>query len=112
MMTTSVQHPRRGLHLRPTSRVTWLGLALLLLSAGGFLFSVMTWDALLLGLGPDDAAAVRGIVARLVIELAGAAAPIVLAVAVIARGERSVGGLAGIVLAVLWILFLQAMTRG
>lgn len=111
-MATSVQHPQRSLHLRPTSRLTWVGLGLLLVSVASFVFSVASWDALITLLGPDTASAVRGIVATVGIWLAGVLAPVVIVVATIWRRERSLGSIAGFVVAVLWIMFLRAMTTG
>lgn len=98
--------------MRPTSRLAWVGVGLLVLSVGSFIFSVVTWDALTSLLGPDNAPVLRDFVGTFGILLAGAAAPIVLLASVIARHERSVGAVAGVILGVLWVLFVRAMTTG
>ena len=111
-MAMSDQHPQRSIHLRPTSRLTWLGLALLLLSVVGFMFSVITWDALSWLLGHENVGPDRDLLGYVLIWLPGIASPVVLLAAMALRHERSIAGIGATVLAVLWVWVVYAFTTG
>jgi hypothetical protein len=98
-MAASAKHPRRSLHLRPTSRLTWVGLGLLLLSMAGFMYGVLAEGPSPI-LPPGD---------YLVLPT-GIAAPLVILAAMAFRHERSVTAIGAIILAVLWLLLVRAFT--
>jgi hypothetical protein len=101
-MATSVQHPTQGLHARPTSRLTWLGLGLLLLSVASFIFTLDPSDVLASLLG-ERASRISGIVVNVILP-AGIAAVLALLAGIMVRHERSVTGIGATIIAVSWIL--------
>ena len=100
-MATSARHPGRGLHLRPTSRLTWVGLGLMALSMAGFMYGVLVEGPSPI-IPPGD---------YLVLPT-GIAAPLVMLAAIAFRHERSVTAIAATILAVLWVLLVKAFTAG
>lgn len=99
-MAVSMQSPPQGLQLRPTSRLTWLGLGLLVLSIAGAILQMMG-STLLDPNITDSARATYKAIVEAATALPALAAPVVLLAAIVLRHERSVVGIGATIFSVL-----------